>query len=236
MICATPERFNNATIAPNGRHSACRWSTIQTRGSTFTSRFAGDFVTTPDIWFRPVDMTVGPDGALYIADWYDYNISHSNPKNRSQWYMPSRDDGRVWRVAPPDLRTVRAGRLNLSKRTSHELVKLLRHSNDWYAREARRIFAERRDRAVLPELRRLLSEKDQRLALQGLWSIYVIGGLDEELAKECLASPHEYVRAWTVRLLGDSRQISRQLLPRVVGLARDDRSAILRRQPACPRK
>ncbi len=48
-------------------------------------------------------MTVGPDGALYIADWYDYNISHSTPKNRSQWYQPSRLDGRVWRVAPPAL-------------------------------------------------------------------------------------------------------------------------------------
>jgi putative membrane-bound dehydrogenase-like protein len=233
---AFPERFNNAMIAPNGRHSAVRWSTIETRGSTFVSRFAGDFVTTPDIWFRPVDQIVGPDGALYIADWYDYNISHSNPKNRSQWYMPSRDDGRVWRVAPPDLRTVRAGRLDLAKRTSRELIDLLRHPNDWYAREARQIFAERKDRSILPELRGLLSSKDQRLALQGLWSVYVIGGLDEGLAEACLDNPHEYVRAWTVRLLGDGRQIPARLLPRVVRLAREDRSAVVRSQLACTAK
>ena len=52
-----------------------------------------------DRWFRPVDTTVGPDGAFYIADWYDFNLSHTNPKDRSQWYTPSRDDGRIWRVA-----------------------------------------------------------------------------------------------------------------------------------------
>ena len=92
---AFPARFNDACICPHTRHSACRWATIETRGSTFATRAAGDFVTSTDIWFRPVDMTVGPDGAVYIADWYDYNISHSSPKNRSQWYEPSRLDGVV---------------------------------------------------------------------------------------------------------------------------------------------
>src|ERR1051326_3663314 len=41
---AFPKRFDNALIAPNGRHSAVRWSTIEPRGSTFASRFAGDFI------------------------------------------------------------------------------------------------------------------------------------------------------------------------------------------------
>src|SRR5262249_62127534 len=58
-----------------------------------------DFILSSDVWFRPVDTTVGPDGALYIADWYDVNLSHSNPKNRAQWYAPSRDDGRIYRVS-----------------------------------------------------------------------------------------------------------------------------------------
>lgn len=104
---AFPERFNNAMIAPNGRHSACRWSTIQARGSTFASRFAGDFVTTPDVWFRPVDMTVGPDGALYIADWYDYNISvrfvarQPSPKRVSGAGVSTPDNSTVVRVKFP---------------------------------------------------------------------------------------------------------------------------------------
>src|SRR6185295_10932533 len=114
----------------------------ETRGSTFATRAAGDFVVSSDIWFRPVDMTVGPDGAVYIADWYDYNISHSSPTNRSQWYQPSRLDGRVWRVAPPGVKPVAAGSFDLETKSSAELIELLSHANDWYARAARRLLAE----------------------------------------------------------------------------------------------
>src|SRR5262249_52690910 len=87
---AFPERFNNHVISPHTRHSATRWATIKPLGSTFVTEHAGDFITTSDSWYRPVEQTVGPDGALYVADWYDFNISHSNPQNRSEWYQPSR--------------------------------------------------------------------------------------------------------------------------------------------------
>jgi len=234
---AFPARFNDACICPHTRHSACRWATIETRGSTFATRAAGDFVTSDDIWFRPVDMTVGPDGAVYIADWYDYNISHSSPKNRSQWYQPSRLDGRVWRVAPPDLAPVKANALDLSRRSSDELVELLSHRNDWYARQARRLLAERCDHSVVPALTKLALDSDEeRLALEGLWSLYVIGAVDAPLAEKALASRHEYVRAWTVRLLGDERIVSPGLLRQFVLLARRDRSVVVRSQLACTAK
>jgi putative membrane-bound dehydrogenase-like protein len=235
---AFPSRFNDACIAPNTRHSACRWSTVETRGSTFATRAAGDFVLSDDIWFRPVDMTVGPDGAVYIADWYDYNISHSSPTNRSQWYQPSRLDGRVWRVAPPRVKPVAAGSIDLAQKSSAELIELLSNANDWYARAARRLLAERRDPAVLPVLERLaLESADQRLALQGLWSAYVTAGaIDESLAASALASHHEYVRAWTVRLLGDAGQISPPLAETIERMAREDASVVVRSQLACSAK
>jgi putative heme-binding domain-containing protein len=234
---AFPVRFNDACICPHTRHSACRWATIETRGSTFATRAAGDFVTSDDIWFRPVDMTVGPDGAVYIADWYDYNISHSSPKNRSHWYEPSRLDGRVWRVAPPNLAPVKAKSLDLDEKASDELVELLSHRNDWFARKARRLLAERCDQSVVPGLTRLALDSDiQRHALQGLWSLYVIGALDDGLADKALVSRHEYVRAWTVRLLGDARIVSPALLRRFVQLAHYDSSVVVRSQIACTAK
>lgn len=232
---AFPERFNDACIAPNTRHSATRWSTVESRGSTFATRAAGDFITTSDIWFRPVDSTVGPDGALYVADWYDYNISHSSPKNRSQWYQPSRADGRVWRVAPSDVPPIGAEQFDLN-RSNSALVALLSHPNDWYARQARRLFAERRDKSIVPALAPLLDSSDQRLALQALWSIYVSGGFDDSLAEKTLDSDHEYVRAWTVRLLGDERDVSSPLQTKLVQLARDDSNVIVRGQLACTAK
>ncbi|MBP88268.1 MAG: dehydrogenase [Planctomycetaceae bacterium] len=233
---AFPERFNGQCIAPNGRHSAMRWSTVELRSSTFATRAAGDFVTTSDIWFRPVDSTVGPDGALYVADWYDYNLSHSSPKNRSQWYQPSRDDGRVWRVAPSGVKPISAHQLDLSKKSNAELIALLSHPNDWYARQARRLFAERRDKSIIPALEKMLDSGDQRLALQALWSIYVSGGFDIRLAEKTLESEHEYVRAWTVRLLGDKRSVSPALGSKLVRLAHSDSSVVVRSQLACTAK
>ncbi|MDG1894824.1 MAG: c-type cytochrome [Fuerstiella sp.] len=233
---AFPERFNGACIAPNTRHSASRWSTVELLGSTFATRAAGDFITTSDIWFRPVDSTVGPDGGLYVADWYDYNISHSSPKNRSQWYQPSRADGRVWRVAPEDLQPVASDQFDLASQSAEQLVKLLSHPNDWYARQARRLFAERRDQSIVPALEILLSSHDQRLALQALWSIHVSGGFDEAFAEKTLNSPHEYVRAWTVRFLGDTGAVSEGLQRKLVERARDESSIVVRSQLACTAK
>lgn len=233
---AFPKRFDNHVIAPHTRHSATRWATIRRLGSTFVTEHAGDFITTSDIWFRPIEQTVGPDGALYVADWYDFNISHSNPQNRSEWYQPSRFDGRVWRVAPPDVKPIASGSFDLGARTSAELVELLTHPNDWYARQARRLLAERRDQSVAPLLRAMLSSDNQRIALQGLWSLYVSGAFDDALAAQTLDSPHEYVRSWTVRLLGDARQIPASLQQRLVELARSDPSPIVRSQLACTAK
>jgi putative membrane-bound dehydrogenase-like protein len=231
-----PERFNGVCIAPNTRHSASRWSTLELLGSTFATRAAGDFITTSDIWFRPVDSTVGPDGALYVADWYDYNISHSSPKNRSQWYQPSRTDGRVWRVAPEHVKPIASDQFNLNQRSDAQLIALLSHTNDWYVRQARRLFAERRNTAIVPALKKMLANSDQRLALQALWSISVSGGFDDALAEQLLHSPHEYVRAWTVRLLGDTKTVSTNLQPKLVDRARNESSVIVRSQLASTSK
>ena len=233
---AFPERFHGQCVAPNTRHSAMRWNTLEKRGSTFATRAAGDFLTSKDIWFRPVDSTIGPDGALYVADWYDYNISHSSPKNRSQWYQPSRDDGRVWRVAPPETKPILSGTFDLKSKTSVELVELLSHPNVWYGRQALRIFYERNDVSIHTQLKKLLASQDERLALRGLWAIHASAGTYREVAVECLQSPHEYVRAWMVRLAADDTKDRLGMGEEFVELARRETSVVVRSQLACSAK
>src|SRR2546430_13276358 len=48
--------------------SAIYWHVLERDGSSFKGHFGGELLTTDDIWFRPVDCTIGPDGAVYIAD------------------------------------------------------------------------------------------------------------------------------------------------------------------------
>jgi putative membrane-bound dehydrogenase-like protein len=229
-----PERFTDAVIYPNLRVNAMRVSRLQLEGSTFNTVFQEDFLLSSDRWFRPVKSLVGPDGALYVADWYDYNISHTDPKNRSQWYQPSRDTGRIWRVIPEGSKPRADGKWPLSKLTSDELVDLLKHRNEWYVREARRILMERRDPTVCPRLERLVQDnQDGRLALEALWALYVSGGLTDELALKLLDHPVEHVRAWIVRLMGDRRQVPRLFGDRLVELARREPSVTVRNQLAC---
>ncbi len=228
-----PERFRDAVIYPNLRANAMRVSRLEAAGSTFTTRFQEDFITSSDRWFRPVKGLVGPDGALYVADWYDYNISHTDPKDRSKWYQPSRDTGRIWRVAPVGPAS-RAGPMRpLGKLSSDELVDLLKHRNAWYAREARRILMERRDPAVRPRLAKMVQREKGVLALEALWALHVSGGLTEELALEFLQHPFEHVRAWTIRLLGDRRRVDRRFNVRLVEMAKRESSVVVRSQLAC---
>ena len=109
-----PDRFTHSVIYPNLRENAMRVSRLEPDHSTFTTRFQENFLLSSDRWFRPVKGLVGPDGALYVADWYDYNISHSDPKDRSKWYMPSRDTGRIYRVLPEGTKPRPDPRLPLS--------------------------------------------------------------------------------------------------------------------------
>lgn len=232
-----PERFDGAVIYPNLRANAMRVSRLEPRGSTFETHFQEDFAVSSDVWFRPVDCLVGPDGALYAADWCDVNISHTSPKDRSQWYPPSRTDGRIWRFAPTGAKPQPLGPLGLEKRAGSELVALLDHPNAWYSREARRILGERQDPEILGALNeRLVNAASETSALEALWAIYVSGGFDDELAGKLLDHRFAAIREWTVRLLGDERKIPPALLPKLVALAERETDLHVRSQLASTAK
>jgi putative heme-binding domain-containing protein len=231
------ERFHDACIYPNLRANAMRVARLVPAGSTFETHYQEDFAVSSDTWFRPVDCQVGPDGALYAADWCDVNISHTNPKDRSEWYPPSRNDGRIWRFVPAGTNPRPMGELGLENLASSELVKLLAHRNAWYSREARRILGERRDESVVGELRSLLfAQPTSPIALESLWALYLSGGLDEKLSGELLGHPSPAVRAWTVRLIGDECLVPAELAQKILDLAASETDPTVRSQLACTAK
>jgi putative heme-binding domain-containing protein len=151
--------------------------------------------------------------------------------------MPSRDTGRIWRVQPEGSRPRVHGRWPLDALSSDALVDLLAEPNQWYARQSRRILMERRDAAVCPRLEAMvLAERDDRLALEALWALYVSGGFRDGLALRLLDHPVDHVRAWTIRLLGDRRQLDPRQAERLVALARTEPSVTVRNQMACTAK
>jgi hypothetical protein len=125
---------------------------------------------------------------------------------------------------------VRLPKVDLGALKSEELVRLQLHPNDWYVRGARRLLQERGpDPAAHAALREMLKDNpDETRKLRALWALHATGGLTEELALAQLAAPHEYVRAWTIQLAAEDREISAEMLARWVTMAKEDPSPVVR--------
>jgi mono/diheme cytochrome c family protein len=186
-----------------------------TDGSTFRTVDTDALVTTGDRSFRPVDMAVGPDGAVYVADWCDIRMDHTDP--RDTW---DKSCGRIWRLRANDWRP--APWVDLSQRNSAQLVRLLEDPRKWWREHARRLLGERRDRSVLPALRRLARESRGQLALEALWTAHQIAGMDPEWAPQLLTHDDAPVRLWAVRLLRPGAPTPRALRETLVALARTE--------------
>ncbi|MFN3487169.1 MAG: dehydrogenase, partial [Planctomycetota bacterium] len=102
----------------------------------------------------------------------------------------------------------------------------------WRRQTALRILADRRDRSVLPELTRLLAEREDQGALEAFWAIYQIGGLDETIHRKALSHANPYVRLWAVRLAGDEGRLGSE----VAALAERETHPEVRAQLACTAK
>jgi putative membrane-bound dehydrogenase-like protein len=225
---AFPPAFTNTYVAANLLSNAVYWSALEPDGSTFKTRFVGTLLETDDIWFRPIDCLSGPDGSVFVADWYDQRANHVIPDDT--W---DRSNGRIWKIVARG--TKPADKLDLSRRTSTQLVELLSKPNVWYRREARRILSERRDASVVPQLQELIDHApDGQLALEALWALDVSGGWNDTLAMRLFDHPSADVRAWTIRLVGDDRRaLPSAMAQRLVQLAVNEPSASVRSQLAC---
>jgi putative heme-binding domain-containing protein len=199
------------------QHSASWWK-LTRRGSTFSANYGGVLLDSCDTWFCAPDLCAGPDGGVYVCDFHEQRTAHPDPD--AKW---DRSNGRIYRIAPPGTKPVRG--LDLARKSTNELVDLLRHPNGWYAEQARLQLAARHDRSAWPALASLARQAENpRLALQGLWGLYVSGGFDDTLARELLHHCGEYVRAWTVRLAGDDGHVSPVIAARLAEMAASDSS------------
>ncbi|MBS0266484.1 MAG: c-type cytochrome [Planctomycetes bacterium] len=225
-----PERFRDAFLCGDFLSHTCSWWTMQPAGSTVTARLGGLLLDSHDTWFGATDLCLGPQGEIYLSDFCDQRTAHPDPD--AKW---DTSNGRIYRIQAAG----HAGKrpLELPSRTSAELLPLLKSSNDWQVQRVRRILAERHEASLWPDLAELARQTDSAdIALQGLWALHGSGGLDAELAALLMQHPSEHVRAWTVRLLGDRRQIGAHLARRMAELAATDSSVQVRAQLAATAK
>jgi putative membrane-bound dehydrogenase-like protein len=225
-----PERFRGKYIAADLLGHAVYWHDLTPDGSSFRSAHGGELLLANDTWFAPSDVTLGPDGSVYVADWSDKRTAHPDPD--AEW---DRTRGRVYKIEAKGTKPVAP--FDLAKLSSDRLVTLLGHPNDWFRRKAREVLADRRDPEVIFPLRTLVVEaKDEDLQLQALWAVYVSGGFNESFAEKLLSHRNADVRRWTVRFVGDERKVSPALSKWLAELARSDPEVGVRSQLACTAK
>ncbi len=170
--------------------------------STYRTDDTDPLVTTDDRWFRPVDTKVGPDGAIYMADWYDSRLTHVDP--RDTW---DKERGRIYRLAAEGSKPAKS--IDLAKLSDHELIETLRHPNKFFRQTAIRVFHDRHDAKLAPKLRKLVSENTGQFALECFWALNASGGFTDEVALQTLEHKDEFIRYWTIRLLGDRYPVAR---------------------------
>src|SRR5437763_14277242 len=91
-----PEEYRGHVFMGNIHQNAINHDRLTPNGSSFKAVAEKDFLTTTDGWFRPVSEQVGPDGALWIADWYDRYPCYQNAQADPDGV--DRERGRIWRV------------------------------------------------------------------------------------------------------------------------------------------
>lgn len=221
---AFPARFRDKYIGADLLGHAIYFHRLHPQASTFRSEHGGELVGANDTWFAPTDLVMGPDGAVYFADWHDKRTAHPDPD--AKW---DRSNGRIYRLSATGLASSKLGALH--QMSSDRLADLLGSSNEWYARAARCELAARRDTSVWPRLRKTALESvDDRFVLTALWALASSGGFTENLAQRMLQHRSEHVRSWTVRLLGDGNQVAQATAEMLEQLAETDPSAVVRSQ------
>ncbi len=225
-----PHQFRGSFIAGNFLGHTVSWWTIQPTGSTVRAKYGGVLADSHDTWCGPTDVCVGPDGAVYFSDFYDQRTAHPDPD--ANW---DRSNGRIYKITAIDVKP--PTHIDLALQSSDQLVDLLSNPNHWYANRARVELAHRRDPNVVPRFRQMATQTaDNQLALEGLWALNVTAGIDDQLALKLLEHPYQYVRYWTVRLIGDQNDASPAVAARLVALAATDPSPVVRGQLAATAK
>lgn len=229
---ALPERYRGKLIAIDPMNNYLPLAEIRRRGATFETHDIDAMIRTDDRNFRPVDIKHGPDGALYVADWRDFQINHY----RNHEGKITRDDGRIYRLRAKDAKPGYAA-FDLHKQSTAELIELLRHENRWWRESTRQVLAERRDPAAIAPLRAALQRNEPgQFALEALWALNLSGGFDEALARRLFTHADPHVRAWAVRLVGDTGAAGPETARALVELARVEPEVEVRSQLAASAK
>ena len=224
-----PEQYRGQIFMNNIHGARINMDRLRANGSGYVGSHGPDFIVANDRWSQIINLRYGPDGQVYMIDWYDKNQCHHMKTDGHD-----RTNGRIFKVCYNDGQPDRPLTGDLNTLGDVELAELALHANDWFVRHARRILQQRAAAGKLdPTARRRLEEiafehPEVTRRLRGLWALHTTGGLSDEQVLRALRDTSPHVRGWAVRCAAEDRSVSSGLLARMVELSRDDPSPVVR--------
>ncbi len=176
-------------------HRVCRFK-LSEAGSSYTAREMPELIKSSHVAFRPIDVKMGPDGAIYIADWYNPIIQHGEVDFRD----PRRDHthGRIWRVSRKDRPLVK--RPQLVGASVDTLLEALKAPEQWTRQQAKRVLQEQHRDAIVERLGNAPFANADLDTLEQAWAVESATGLASAQLAVLQKADEPRLRAATVRL------------------------------------
>ncbi len=222
---AYPRPYWNSTafVAEPTGHLVATFA-LEKRGTDFASHNEWNLAASDDEWTSPVAAEVGPDGSVWISDWYNFIVQH-NPTPRGfrtgrggAYETPLRDKthGRIYRISPVGS-PARTTTLALDPNDAKGLVAALKDDNMLWRLHAQRLLIERGKKDVVPDLIELIKDKSVDAiglnpgAIHALWTLHGLGAPNDykdaaDAVDEALHHPSAAVRRNAVQVLPDANK------------------------------
>lgn len=208
---------------------------IEPNGAGFSEKDGWNFLASSDEWFGPVQAEVGPDGAVWVADWYNFIIQHNVFVERqapSRMILPFEDQphgqgnafqsqlrdtnhGRIYRVVYKDGSGDKP--MKLSKDDSKGLIAALKNDNMFWRMTAQRLLVESGNQKVFGDLYKIVNDKSvdeiglNSPAVHALWALHGLGAFEAnnaeaiKVATTALSHPAAGVRKAAIAVLPNSQ-------------------------------
>jgi putative membrane-bound dehydrogenase-like protein len=229
-----PAEFRNRLFTHNLHgHQMNQQNNRREAGGYNTIHAGADMLFCSDQQYIGVDLQYGPDGAVYINDWYDPRHCHS--PNAEQW---ERGNGRMYRMKYDA--TWKPASVDYATATDDALVAAHLHRNEWHVRMARLELSGRASQrgiasSAVTSLEQIAQTHDDPVyRLRALWTLHCIDKLSSQVLQAALNADSEYLRAWGIQL-GIEAAGSRLLIgnfdlgAKLVFMAQKDESLFVRR-------
>ena len=209
-----PESWRNKLLTWNQHGRRLNVERLEREGSGYVGKHEPDVFLNSDEWFRGMEVSVGPDGALYGLDWSDTGECHDHTGVH-------RTSGRIYKF---HYKQNPVTDLSALQKAVDEPEAILRHPNAWFARQWSRLLADKKispSEKIVQACEKLLANQKEpaSIRLRALWGLHAMGLAKPE---SLLEDPDEHVRTWAIRLLTDTWPIDTLFGPRKNLLSKGD--------------